>query len=131
MYILICFIKLENGWFENETETKYETRFKTISWPVFDEIEVISDNNEPETPPDNVDICEDHNVNAKCIVDTKKEKVVFTTRAHLHQVQVTACWGEIKWKKMPHQKFFQNPLLGCQWNVLKGRKKNSAVEAYT
>ena len=63
---------------------------------LFDEIEVISDNNEPETPPDNVDICEDHNVNAKCIVDTKKEKVVFTTRAHLHQVQVTACWGEIK-----------------------------------
>ena len=43
----------------------------------------------------------------------------------------TACLGQIKWKKMPHQKFFQNPLLGCQWNVLKGKRKISAIESAT
>ena len=31
-----------------------------------------------------LEICEDHNVNAKCSIDTKREKTVFTTRAQVH-----------------------------------------------
>ena len=29
----------------------------------------------------------------------------------------TECWGETNYRKKLHQKFLQNPLLGCQWNL--------------
>ena len=32
----------------------------------------------------------------------------------------TECWGGFKWEKKVHQKFFQNPFLGCQWNLWRG-----------
>ena len=51
---------------------------------LFDDIVVMSENNEHQ-PSEIVDICEDHNVvNAKCSIDTKKEKTVLNTRAQVH-----------------------------------------------
>ena len=34
---------------------------------------------------------------------------------------LTACWGDFNSKELSFQKFLQNPFLGCQWNVLKGK----------
>ena len=58
-----------------------------------------------------------------CINYSKHDKGWYEIFHVVGSQEATVCWGEIKWKKMPHQKFFQNPLLGCLWNILKGGKK--------